>query len=690
MMIKVGKWIAKHKVLIVLISMILLIPSVIGMAATRVNYDILSYLPDSLETVEGQDIMVDEFGMGAFSMVVVEDMDLKDVAALKEKFQDVEHVKDVLWYDSVADLSIPVSMIPDKFKDAFFNGDATMMIALFDNTTSSDAAMEAVTDMRKIANEQCFISGMSGVVTDIKNIALEEMPIYVVIAAGLSLLVLLLAMDSLVVPILFLLSVGLAVLYNLGSNIFLGQVCYITKSLTAVLQLGVTMDYSIFLLNSFEAYKKKYDEKERAMAHAIADTFKSVAGSSVTTIAGFLALCVMTFALGRDMGIVMAKGVVIGVVCCVTVLPAMILVFDKAIEKTKHKALLPNMDKASGFITKHYKVWLIVFLVLLYPAIYGNNHTQIYYNIDKSLPATLASNVANDKLKEDFDMSTMHMILLRNGLDSKQKTQMLDKIDEIDGVKWSLGMNSLIGPSFPESMIPSNVREMLESDNYEVQFVCSEYSSATDECNAQLASIQEIVKEYSPDSMVIGEAPLMKDLQDTTDVDLQRVNILSMAAIFVIILFVFKSISLPFVLLAVIEFAIYVNMAIPYYQGVTLPFVASHVIGAIQLGATVDYAILMSSNYQKQRHLGKTKKESISIAHKFSMKSIIVSGCSFFAATFGVALYSQVDMIGSICTLLARGAVISTVVVLLVLPAMFMVFDPIIVRTSKGFLPDKK
>lgn len=689
-MIKVGKWIAKHKVLIVLISMILLIPSVIGMAATRVNYDILSYLPDSLETVEGQDIMVDEFGMGAFSMVVVEDMDLKDVAALKEKFQDVEHVKDVLWYDSVADLSIPVSMIPDKFKDAFFNGDATMMIALFDNTTSSDAAMEAVTDMRKIANEQCFISGMSGVVTDIKNIALEEMPIYVVIAAGLSLLVLLLAMDSLVVPILFLLSVGLAVLYNLGSNIFLGQVCYITKSLTAVLQLGVTMDYSIFLLNSFEAYKKKYDEKERAMEHAIADTFKSVAGSSVTTIAGFLALCVMTFALGRDMGIVMAKGVVIGVVCCVTVLPAMILVFDKAIEKTKHKALLPNMDKASGFITKHYKVWLIVFLVLLYPAIYGNNHTQIYYNIDKSLPATLASNVANDKLKEDFDMSTMHMILLRNGLDSKQKTQMLDKIDEIDGVKWSLGMNSLIGPSFPESMIPSNIREMLESDNYEVQFVCSEYSSATDECNAQLASIQEIVKEYSPDSMVIGEAPLMKDLQDTTDVDLQRVNILSMAAIFVIILFVFKSISLPFVLLAVIEFAIYVNMAIPYYQGVTLPFVASIVIGAIQLGATVDYAILMTSNYQKQRHLGKTKKESISIAHKFSMKSIIVSGCSFFAATFGVALYSQVDMIGSICTLLARGAVISTVVVLLVLPAMFMVFDPIIVRTSKGFLPDKK
>ena len=690
MMIKFGKWIAKHKVLIVIISMLLLIPSFLGMAATRVNYDILSYLPDSLETVEGQDIMVDEFGMGAFSMVVVEDMELKDVAKLKEKFQDVEHVKDVLWYDSVADLSIPVSMIPAKFKDGFFNGDATMMIALFDDTTSSDAAMEAVTDMRKIANEQCFISGMSGVVTDIKNIALQEMPIYVVIAACLSLLVLLLAMDSLVIPVLFLLSVGLAVVYNLGSNIFLGEVCYITKSLTAVLQLGVTMDYSIFLLNSFEAYKKKYDAKDRAMAHAIADTFKSVAGSSVTTIAGFLALCVMTFALGRDMGIVMAKGVVIGVICCVTVLPAMILVFDGVIEKTKHKPLIRSMDKPSGFITKHYKVWLLIFLILLYPVVYGNNHTQIYYNIDKSLPATLDSNVSNEKLKEDFDMSTVHMVLLKNGLDSKEKTQMLDQIDKVDGVKWSLGMNSLIGPTFPESMIPSNIKEMLQSDNYEVQFICSEYSSATDECNAQLDKIQKIVKKYSPESMVIGEAPLMKDLQDTTDVDLQRVNILSMAAIFVIILFVFKSISLPFILLAVIEFAIFVNMAIPYYQGVTLPFVASIVIGAIQLGATVDYAILMTSNYQKQRHLGKTKKEAISIAHKFSMKSIIVSGCSFFAATFGVALYSQVDMIGAICTLLARGAVISTIVVLLVLPAMFMVFDPIIVHTSKGFLPDKK
>ena len=689
-MIKVGKWIAKHKVLIVLIGLVLLVPSVLGIAATRVNYDILSYLPESLETVEGQDIMVDEFGMGAFSMVVVENMEMKDVAALKAKFENIDHVEDVLWYDSVADLSFPVDMLPSKIKDVFFKGNATMMIALFDNTTSSDAAMEAVTEMRKIATKECYISGMSGVVTDIKNVALEEMPIYVVVAAVLSFLVLCLSMDSLVVPILFLLSVGLAVLYNLGSNIFLGSVCYITKSLTAVLQLGVTMDYSIFLLNSFEAYKKKYEDKDRAMAHAIGDTFKSVAGSSVTTIAGFLALCVMTFALGRDMGIVMAKGVVIGVICCVTILPAMILLFDKAIEKTRHKALIPSLDRASEFITKHYKVWIIVFLVLLFPAIYGNNHTQIYYNIDKSLPATLPSNVANEKLKDEFDMSTVHMVLLKEGLDSQQKTEMLNKMDKVDGVKWALGLNSFIGPTFPESMLPSDLKSMLASDDYEIQFICSEYSSATDECNAQLAEIQKIVKEYSPESMVIGEAPLMKDLQDTTDVDLQRVNILSIAAIFMIILLVFKSISLPFILVAVIEFAIFVNMAIPYYQGVTLPFVASIVIGAIQLGATVDYAILMTSNYQKQRHLGKSKKDSISIAHKFSMKSIIISGCSFFAATFGVALYSKVDMIGSICTLLARGAVVSTIVVLVVLPAMFMIFDPIIVRTSKGFLPDKK
>lgn len=689
-MIKVGKWIAKHRILIILIGIILLIPSCLGMAATRINYDVLSYLPDSLETVEGQDIMVDQFGMGAFSMIVVENMELKEVSALKEEIEAVDHVEKVLWYDSIMDLSVPVEMLPQELREAFFNGDATMMIALFDDTTSSDTSMDAVTKIRKITSKDCFVSGMTGIVTDIKELALKEMPIYVVIAACLSLLVLLLAMDSLVVPVLFLACIGIAVLYNLGSNIFLGEISYITKALTAVLQLGVTMDYSIFLLNSYEENKKRFEgDRERAMAHAINATFKSVIGSSVTTVAGFAALCFMTFSLGRDMGIVMAKGVIIGVLCCVTLLPALVLTFDKAIEKTTHKPLIPNLDKVSEFITKHYKVWLIIFLVMLFPAIYGNNHLQNYYNIDKSLPETLDSNVANAKLQDTFDMNNVHMVLLKKGLTSKEKSEMLEQIKEVDGVKWALGMDSFVGAAFPDTMIPSDVKEMLESEEYEMAFICSQYKTATDEVNQQIDAIQKIVKDFSPESMVIGEAPLTKDLQDVTDVDLKTVNIVSIAAIFVIILLVFKSISLPFILVAVIEFAIFVNMSVPFYQGKEVVFVASIVIGCIQLGATVDYAILMTSRYQKERGLGKSKKEAVSIAHKTSIKSIIVSGCSFFAATFGVGVYTQVDMIGSITNLLSRGAVISTIVVLFVLPAMFMVFDPLICRTSIGFTKKK-
>lgn len=690
-MIKTGKWIAKHKKLILFIGLLLIIPSCMGMAATRINYDILSYLPDNLETVKGQDILVDEFGMGAFSMVVVEDMELKDAAALKDEIEAVDHVKDVLWYDDIMDLSVPVEMLPKDLREAFFKGDATMMIALFDNTTSSDESMEALTELRKITANRCFLSGMTGIIADIKSLAIKEMPAYVVIAAGLSLVVLILAMDSLVVPVLFLLSIGMAVLYNLGSNVFLGEISYITKALTAVLQLGVTMDYSIFLVNCYEENKGRFPgEKERAMAHAISNTFKSVVGSSVTTVAGFIALCFMSFTLGKDMGIVMAKGVVIGVLCCVTLLPSMILIFDKAIEKTKHKALLPDFSKASAFITKHYKVWLVLFLVLLYPAIYGNNHTDVYYNIDKSLPADLDSNVANAKLKDTFDMSNIHMVLLENGLEAKEKSEMLEELKKVDGVRWALGMDSFVGPALPDSMIPKDVKKMLRSDKYELQFICSKYETATDEVNDQISEIQKIVKKYSPDSMVIGEAPLTKDLADVTDVDFRNVNIISVAAIFIIIMIVFKSISLPIILVAVIEFAICVNMAIPYYQGTTLVFVAGVVIGTIQLGATVDYAILMTSRYQKERGLGKSKKEAISIAHRTSMKSIIISGCSFFAATFGVGLYSKVDMISGITNLLSRGAVISTLVVLLVLPAMFMIFDPIICRTSCGFRKKNK
>lgn len=689
-MVKVGKWIAKHKYLIILISILLMIPSVIGMAKTRVNYDILSYLPDTLETIKGQDIMVDEYGMGAFSMVVVENMELKDVQKLEDAYSEIDHVKDVLWYDDVADLSLPVEMIPKDLREAFFKGDATMMLVLFDNTTSSDEAMEALTEMRKISNDQCFLSGMTGIVTDIKNLALSEMPAYVVIAAILCFIVLQLFTDSFLVPLFFLLSIGISILYNMGTNVFLGEISYITQALVAVLQLGVTMDYSIFLLSSYEENKERFpDDKERAMGHAIANTFKSIVGSSVTTIAGFAALCFMTFALGRDLGIVSAKGVVIGVICCVTVLPAMILIFDKPIEKTKHKPLIKSMDRLSGFITKHYKIWLVIFLVLLAPAIYGNSNTKIYYNIAKSLPSTLESNVANEKLEEDFDMSVLHMVMMDKNMDAKDKRDMLNAIDEVDGVKWTISLNSLVGATIPDSMIPKDIKSMLQSDNWELAFVCSQYQSATEEVNSQIAQINDIVKGYDENAMVIGEAPMMKDLEDVTNIDLQSVNTVSMAAIFIIIMIIFKSISLPIILVAVIEFAIAVNMAVPFYQNISLPFVASIVVGTIQLGATVDYAILMTSRYQKERSRGKSKKEAVSAAHKASLESIITSGLSFFAATFGVSAYSKVDMIGSICTLLSRGALISVVVVALVLPAMFLIFDKVICKTSINFLGKK-
>lgn len=691
-MLRFGKWISRHNILIMVIAVLLLIPSVFGYIKTKINYDVLSYLPSTLETVSGQDIMVDEFGNGAFSVIVVDDMEMQDVAALKEKIEGVEHVTDVLWYDSVLDLDVPIELLPKDIKEALFNDDgATMMMAFFDNTTSADETMEAVEEMRSVVGKQCYISGMTGIVTDIKNIFLAEMPVYVVIAAIMSLAVLFLAMDSFVVPVLFLLDIGIAIVYNLGSNLFLGQISYITQALVAILQLGVTMDYSIFLLNTYEDKKVQYDnDKQRAMAHAISNTFKSVAASSVTTIAGFAALCFMTFALGMDLGIVMMKGVVIGVICCVTLLPAMILTFDGAIEKTTHRSLLPSFDKASAFITKHYKVWLVIFAIMLIPAVYGNNHYEIYYNLDTSLPKTLDSSVANKKLEEEFNMNNIQIILLKNGLTASEKQEMLDQIKEVDGVNWALGYNSLLGAALPEEMLPEDALSMLKTDTYEMMLVCSDYKTATDEVNEQIARVQEIVKSFSKESMVIGEAPLTKDLADVTNVDLVNVNTASIVSIFVIILIVFKSISLPIILVSVIEFAICVNMAVPFYSGETLPFVAGIVIGTIQLGATVDYAILMTSRYQKERGLGKTKMEAIGIAHQTSMKSIIISGTSLFAATFGVGMYSNIDMIGAICTLLSRGAAISTVVVIFILPAFFMILDPMIVRTSGGFLPKKQ
>ncbi len=682
-MIAVGKWITKHKALIIILSVLLIIPSIIGMAKTRINYDLLSYLPDTLETVSGQDLMVDEFGMGGFSMVVVENMDWKDVSALKEEIAEVEHVSDVIWYDSIMDITVPIEMLPKELQETLFHGDATMMIVLFDDTTSADNSMEAITSLRKLVGEKCFLSGMTGLVTDIKDLALKQIPIYVVIAAVCTFIVLMFTMDSFLTPIIFLGDIGLAILYNLGSNYFLGETSYITTALTAVLQLGVTMDYSIFLLESYRANKERFpDDKERAMAHAISNTFRSVCGSSLTTVAGFVALCVMTFALGRDLGLVMSKGVIIGVIVCVTLLPCLILVFDKWIEKTSHKELLPQFHKLSDWIIKGRWVAVAVLVIGIVPAAYGNNHVSIYYNLDAGLPEEIPSTIANQKLEEEFKMNVMHVVMLPSGLEAKSKAEAIKEMEEVDGVKWVVGMNSFLGASVPESMIPKKYKEMLSGDNYELMFVCSDYKTATDEVNEQIAELDRIVKQLDSGSMVIGEAPLTKDLMDVTDVDLKRVNYLSIIAIFVIIMITFKSLSLPVILVSVIEFAIFINMAIPYYSNSSLPFVASIVIGSIQLGATVDYAILMTSRYYKERFNGKTKKEAVSIAHKTSIKSIIISGSCFFAATFGICLYSSIDMIAAICTLLARGAVISVLIVICILPALLWLFDGLICKTT--------
>lgn len=684
MVIKFGKWLTRHKAVVLIIAFLLLIPATIGYVSTRINYDLLSYLPNSLETVSGQDTMVDEFGMGAFSMIVVEDMEKKDIVALKEKLKKVNHVEDVIWYDDAMDITVPTEMLPDKLREGLFNGNATMMIALFDNTTSADSTMDAITEMRGIVKKQAFISGMSGVVTDIKNLAMAEMPIYVVVAAVLSLLILLLTMDSLVTPFIFLFGIGMAIVYNMGTNMVFGEISYITQALTAILQLGVTMDYSIFLLESYEANKVRYDgDKNRAMAHAISNTFTSVTSSSVTTIAGFAALCFMTFKLGMDLGLVMAKGVIIGVIVCLTVLPALILCFDKAIDKTTHKNLIPNLDGLSKKIVKGWPVVLVLFLVLLGPAMYGNSNYEIYYDIAGALPQSLDSAVANKKLEEKFNMNSTHIVLMKNGMASKEKSEMLKKIEDVKGVKWALGIDSFKGVSIPSSMIPKKLESKLKSDNYEIAFVCSDYKAATDEVNSQIADINKIVKKYSKDSMVIGEAPLTKDLQDVTDIDLVNVNYVSVAAIFLIILITFKSILIPVILVMVIEFAIFLNMSVPFYTHESLPFVASIVIGTIQLGATVDYAILMMSRYHKERVVRrKSKKEAIDIAHKTSIKSIMISGMCLFASTFGVTMSSSIDMIKSICTLLSRGAVISTIVVILVLPAMLTVFDKWICKTT--------
>lgn len=691
-MLKLGKKIVKYRIPILILSFLLLIPATISYINTRINYDILSYLPDDIDTMKGQEILTDEFGTGAFSICVVEGMDEKGVAALEEKIKKVDHVNNVIWYDSLADLSVPMDVIPEKIRNAFNNDEkgSTLLIATFDTSTSADETLDGVEKIRKLTKNQCFQSGMSATIADIKKICNTEAVMYVVLAAGLSAIVLALTMDSFLVPVFFLLSIGMAIAYNLGTNFIAGEISFITQALAAVLQLAVTLDYSIFLWHSYQEYREKYpDEKERAMAHAISNTIVSVIGSSITTVAGFVAMCFMTFTLGLDLGIVMAKGVIFGVIGCVTILPAMILTFDKAIQKTKHKALMPNMDKIGNFVTRKYGIFIVLFVVILIPALYGYTHTDVYYDLAGTLPKDLESVVANSKLEDDFSMGATHMILADSNMSSKDTSAMLDAISEVDGVKVAAGLDNLVGPAVPKEVIPDTYKKILDNGKYKLILVASEYKTASDEVNNQITEIQNIVKKYDTKAMVIGEAPCTKDLIDITDKDFKTVSTVSIVLIFIIIAVVLKSISLPVILVAVIEFAIFINMGIPAYTGTTLPFIASIVIGTIQLGATVDYAILMTNKYKKARYNGAGKKEAITSALNGSIQSVFVSALSFFAATFGVGMYSSIDMISSLCVLLARGAIISFLVVVLVLPAMFMIFDKLIINTSIGFKPKK-
>lgn len=687
-MVKVGKKIVKFRVPILILSIILLIPAVWGYVNTRINYDVLTYLPEDIETMQGQEIMTNDFGIGAFSMLMVDGMEDKEIVKLKEKVEKVDGVENVLWYDSLADISVPQSVLPSKLYDEYNTEDGTMMAVFFKDGTSSDETMKAITEIRKITGEQCFLSGMSAIVEDTKELAEKETPLYVLIAVALSALVLAITMESIFVPVLFLLSIGIAIVYNLGTNVFFGEISYITKALAAVLQLGVTMDYSIFLMHSYQEQQVRYNgDKERAMAHAISQTFSSVIGSSVTTVAGFIALCFMSFTLGKDIGIVMAKGVIFGVLVCVTVLPSMILCCDKLIEKTKHKPLLPDIGRISDKVTKRYVIYVVAFVILLFPAIYGNNHTGVYYNLDESLPKNLPSVIANTKLKEDYNMNTTHMILVDSSVAGSDVKKMSQEIEKVDGVKWVLGLDNLVGSGVPADMLLESVTGMLKNDKYQLLMVNSTYKVATDKVNKQIEQIDKIMDKYDKGAMLVGEGPLTKDLINITDTDFKRVSAVSIGIVFVIILLLFKSITIPVILVGVIEFAIFVNMGIPFYTGTKLPFVASIVIGTIQLGATVDYAILMTTRYQRERSRGAGKFDAITTAHKFSAQSIIVSALSFFAATIGVGLYSNIDMISSLCILMARGALISMVVVVLILPSLFMVFDKIIVKTSKGFRP---
>lgn len=682
---KFGRGVVKLRVPILIVSVLLLIPSIFGFVSTRINYDILSYLPSDIETMKGQDIMLDEFGKGGFSLVMLDGMEDKDVEKVKKKIEKVDHVCDVLWYDTLADVSLPKEVLPDDIYDFFNTDNSTMMAVFFDEATSADGSLEAVKEIRSIAGEQCFVSGMSSVVEDIKDLTMQEAPMYVVIAVILTSIILALTMDSFLIPLFFMLSVGMAIIYNMGTNFIQGEISFITEALAAVLQLAVTIDYSIFLWHSYKEEKEKHpgDNKE-AMAVAIGKTITSVVSSSITTVAGFLALCFMSYELGMDMGIVMAKGVVIGVICCITVLPSMILVFDKALEKTMHKDLVPSLEKPSKFIIKHHAAFIVLFIVVLIPAVYGQINTNVYYNLTDTLPKDLNSVIANTKLDEEYNMATTHMLLVDADMKPKEVNSMLDEMGKVDGVSFSMSLDTLIGPSIPREIVPESVTKILKSDKWQLMLIGSEYKVASDEENAQIDELSKILKSYDKDGMLIGEAAATKDLIDITDHDFKVVNIVSIAAIFIIILIALRSVSLPIILVAVIEFAITVNMGVPCFTNTTIPFIASVVIGTIQLGATVDYAILMTTRYKTERNAGKDKHEAVTIALTTSMKSIMVSALGFFASTFGVGVYSSVDMISQLCTLMSRGAIISMITVICILPSMLMLFDKVIINTTMG------
>ena len=681
-----SKAVVKHRILILIVVLVLMIPSVLGMAGTRINYDMLDYLPEDMETVIGQNELLEDFGKGAFSFIIVEDMPAKDVAALKEKIEQVDHVETVLWYDSIADLSIPMELLPDKIYNEFNTENATMMAVFFDTSTSSDITMDAIREIRQIAGKQCFVSGMSALVTDLKDLCEKEEPIYVGIAVLLACVAMLVFLDSWLVPFVFLASIGMMILLNLGTNYFMGEISYITKALSAVLQLAVTMDYSIFLWHSYNEQRTRCDDNKAAMAVAIKETLASVVGSSITTVAGFIALCFMSFTMGRDLGIVMAKGVLLGVLGCVTVLPALILVFDKPLQKTKHKSLIPNMGGFAKGVVRIFPVFIVIFALLIPPAYYGYSKTndEVYYDMGQCLPEDMEYVIANSKLSEDFDIASTHMLLVDANLPAKSVRSMMKEMEQVDGVKYVLGLESVIGSRIPEEILPESITSILKNDKWELLLINSEYRVASDAVNDQISDLNTILKKYDESGMLIGEAPCMKDMIETTSHDFQVVNAISILAIFIIIALVEKSLSLPFILISVIEVAIFINLGLPHYLGQSLPFIAPICISTIQLGATVDYAILMTTRYKVERIRGNGKKDAVWTALSTSIPSIIVSGMGLFAATFGVAIYSDIDIIGSMCMLMARGAIVSMLAVIFILPALLLLCDKIICATTWG------